>query len=209
MDRCPKCGATLRTPFTCESCGELLEPPTAPTPFAALGLVPAYDIDAALLRERLLALSRAMHPDYFAGADERTRALALRNTAELNASFSVLSDDFRRADHLVKTLGGPGEAQERSMPAEFLQQVLEWNELIEEARETGRGGSGPLRELEHDLLERRTALMLEIGRALTPLPAPGSAGLLRVRQLLNAVRYLDRALRESSELALAQASGRR
>ncbi len=204
MDRCPQCGATLRTPLLCESCFALLEPARAPTPFEALGLAPAYAVDGNALRSRVLELSRRLHPDYFGNADERTRELAQRSTAELNAAFQTLADDFRRADWLVKALGGPQEDQERSMPAEFLQEVLEWNEAIEEAR--GASGKDSLDGLGARLSSERAGLMRSVDARLTPLPDRGSGALVEVRKLLNAVRYLDRALREITELRLAQAA---
>jgi hypothetical protein len=43
---------------------------------------------------------------------------------------------------------------------------------------------------------------------LTPLPAPGSPALKRVRSELNAVRYIDRALSEIGTLRLERASQR-
>ncbi len=210
MDSCPRCRAPLGSPLVCESCGALL-PAGAPDPFRALGLLPAFALDRDALRTRVLALSRRLHPDFFANAPEAERELAERNTAELNAAHLILADDVRRADWLVKHLGGPGEDEERAMPAPFLQEVLEWNEAIEEARRPAAGADAraALDGLARSLEAERAALIERAGALLDPLPARGSAALVEARKLLNATRYLDRALREIAELKLAEASSAR
>jgi molecular chaperone HscB len=201
---CPSCGAELSTPLVCEACGALLAPGTPPTPFEALGLAPAYALDVGAARRRLLALSRAAHPDFHANAGDETRRRAEDNTAALNAAFRILSDDVRRADWLVRALGGPGEDEERAMPAAFLHEVLEWNEAIEAARDAEHDSAAraELATLATRLEGERAGSMQRIGSALDPLPATGSPALRKVRQELNAVRYLDRALREIRELSL-------
>ena len=152
-----------------------------------------------------------MHPDYFGNADEKTRERAQRSTAELNAAFQVLADEFLRADFLVSWLGGPREDQERAMPPEFLQEVLEWNEGIEEARSAGPDSAkrAALDPLERKLRSERSALMRKVAETLTPLPQPCARTLTETRKLLNAIRYLDRALGELAELRLEQSTNRR
>jgi len=204
MAVCPSCGAGAPTPLACGACGALLAPESPPTPFEVFGLEPAYAVDRAVLRKGLLEQTRRMHPDYF-GTDDEQRALAERNTASLNEAFEVLDDDFARADWLVRSRGGPGENEERQMPQEFLMEVLEWNETLEEARASGAGGA-ELDELERTLTGERERTFSELAAALTPLPETGAPALLGARRLLNAARYLDKTLREIAALRLARAS---
>ncbi|HEX6882757.1 MAG TPA: iron-sulfur cluster co-chaperone HscB C-terminal domain-containing protein [Planctomycetota bacterium] len=202
---CPSCGQALATPLLCEACGALLAPARAPTPFEAFGLEPGFVLDLAALRRRHLALSRELHPDMHARAEAETRRRAEDGTAALNAAYQVLADEDRRADWLVRALGGPGEDQERAMPQEFLLEVLEWNEKIEEARSAPTGSAERARldalvpALESERARRRAA----VGECLTPLPPAGAPALRRARQELNALRYLERALTEVGELRLA------
>jgi molecular chaperone HscB len=210
-NHCKSCAAPLASALVCEACG-VLQPVEAPVdPWAALGLPVGFALDARLLKQRMLALQRRMHPDFFGGATAEDRALAERNTAELNVAEGLLSDAASRADLLVQRLGGPDELAERQMPQAFLLEVLEWNETLDEAR-TAPPGS-PAREALDELEERLTAerrLALErIARRLAPLPAPGAAALTDVRRELNAVRYLERTLSTLSKLRLEQARGTR
>lgn len=206
LEACPSCGARPGSPLLCEGCGALLEPGRTPTPFAVLGLEPAYALDAAAMKKRFLALSRALHPDFHGTADAATRRLAEDSTAALNAAFQLLSDDAQRADWLVRALDGPREDQDRAMPAPFLDAVLEWNEAIESARHSAAGSSerAALQGLSVELRKAREQGMQRVADLLTPLPPAGSPVLRDVRQELNALRYLDRALRELAELRLAR-----
>lgn len=208
MTDCASCGAPLESPLVCEACGVLADPSAQaggdPSPFALFGLEPAWQVDREALRRRLLALTRRTHPDYFA-ADPAQRELAERASAALNEAHSVLEDDFRRADWLVRHLGGPDEQAERQMPQEFLMEVLEWNEALEAAREAQPGSPArELRPLRTELEAQRVECFEALSALLTPLPDQGAAALTEARRRLNAVRYLDRALTELAALALAQ-----
>jgi DnaJ-domain-containing protein 1 len=205
VEACPACGARPRSALACEACGALLEPPASASPFTLLGFEPAYALDAAALRRRFTTLSRALHPDFHSGADAPTRRRAEDNTAALNAAYQRLSDDARRADWLVQALGGPREEDERAMPAAFLEEVLEWNELIDAARAARAGAPERTRlgSLTDELSAARDAALRRVAAALTPLPLAGAPSLRAVRRELNGLRYLERALRELGELALA------
>jgi len=131
--------------------------------------------------------------------------LAEKNTATLNEAYEELSDDRRRADGLVRRLGGPDEVAERQMPQEFLMEVLEWNESLEDERSQP---SPALATLEAELEQRRTSTLQAVANLLTPLPAPGASQLTDVRRLLNALRYLQKTLSEIGALRLEQANSR-
>jgi len=206
MVRCPHCDAELAHPASCGSCGRLLEIPEAATPYEVLGLGDVtWSVDRDDLRTRLLKLTRDVHPDFFGTAGADVRALAERNSARINDAYAILSDDVARADWLVEHLGGPDEQTERTMPPEFLAEVLEWNELLEEARDSDTADPR-LEPLERELHERRGAALDTVARLLTPLPQHRSPDLKRVRAQLNAVRYVDRALSEIGTQRLARAS---
>lgn len=203
---CPKCWASLGSPLFCETCDELLEATKKPSPFASLGLAKAFPVDRMALRKRLLNYSRVLHPDFHTTNGAEARELAERNTAELNAAFEILSDDFRRADWIVGSLGGPADSQERQMPPAFLMEVLEWNEVIEEAQGASQDSEEfqALEPLEAQLRQERSEVMDQISDLLTPLPAMHAPELIEVRRRLNAVRYLDRTLEVIAELQLSQ-----
>jgi len=171
------------------------DPGDEPGPFLAFGLRPAWEVDESDLKQRLRRIGRIVHPDFHAGVPEQ-RALAEENSARLNHAFEVLLDPFLRADWIVEHLGGPSEQDERQMPQAFLMEVMEWNEVLDEVGPAAEGS--PEREvldrLARTLHDEHEARLSAIGARLIPLPAEGDEVLSRVRQELNAVRYLSRAL---------------
>ena len=208
MSRCPRCSAELETPVGCLACGAILPLGDAAEgldPFEVFGLEPASAVDAHDLRKRLLRFSRLVHPDFFATAGAEEKRRAEKASAILNTAHAILEDDASRADHLVRMLGGPDENAQREMPKEFLMEVLEWNETLEEARSGSSVPSDRLDALRSELVARRKRTLEAVSRLLTPLPSRGSGGLVQVRKELNAVRYVDRALGELEALRLARA----
>lgn len=199
---CTSCGAELETPLACAACGSLFEPPTEPTPYEVFGLEPAFAVDRDALRKRLLRFSRLAHPDFHSGRPEE--ALAEANSALLNRAHELLTDPVRRAGWLVGALGGPSESDERSMPQPFLMEVLEWNETLEEAR--ADPGAADLEPLRAELEAKRSDELDAVEALLTPLPEAGADTLADVRRHLNAIRYLDRALSQITELGLDRAA---
>lgn len=206
MALCPYCAVELETPASCPACKRPIDVDERATPFELLGIPLAFDVDVKDLRRRLLRQSRDIHPDYFGTADADVRALAEKNSARLNGAFEILADDAARADWIVRHLGGPDEQTERAMPQAFLLEVLEWNEILEESRAHTAALDPRLAPLEAELQERRGEALTAVRALLVPLPPGGSPELKRVRQHLNAVRYVDRALSEIETLRLARAA---
>ncbi|MBM3975734.1 MAG: Fe-S protein assembly co-chaperone HscB [Planctomycetes bacterium] len=210
MPDCARCSAALTSALVCEACGALVPGAAAGDPFAVFGLTTAYTIDARALRKRLLKLSRLLHPDFHGTAEAAQRELAAHHSAELNSAHEVLADDCRRADWLVRHLGGPSEQTERAMPQAFLMEVLEWNEALEAARGSAPGSAprAALGALAADLEAQRRALLQSLNRLLEPLPATGAPALADARRALNALRYIDRAAGEIAELVLGATAPR-
>ncbi|MDP6538087.1 MAG: iron-sulfur cluster co-chaperone HscB C-terminal domain-containing protein [Planctomycetota bacterium] len=205
---CPYCERRLETPFCCVSCEQLFRPEREPTPFEAFGLPLNYGVDCAELERRLLRYSRLVHPDFFVTASEDQRLIAEENTAALNGAFEILSDHARRSDWLITALGGPSAGDEKQLPQEFLMEVLEWGEGIEQARGAPAGSEArtALEPLAATLEKRRKESYRELNASLVPPPELGDERLTQARRLLNAIRYLDRTLEGLEALRLEQTS---
>lgn len=203
---CTSCGAGLETPLACGDCGTMMTPSTEASPFSVVGLDVAYTLDERDLAQRVRKVARLVHPDFFAAAGPTMRALAEAHGARLNEAHEILRDDVRRADWIVRHLGGPSEETERQMPQSFLLEVLEWNEALDEGASAPPGSTErlALAPLEQELERQRAAELASIATALDPLPERGSGTLTEVRRTLNAVRYLDRALRRLRDLRIGQ-----
>ncbi len=210
MSECSHCNEVLASPLACGSCETIFSVGGKLSPFDIFGMPPSAHVNRSKLRKRLLELQRLMHPDFHGQAGETLQGIAEHNTAELNSAFEVLSDAAQRASFLIEALGGPSESTERKMPQPFLMEVMEWNETLEELRE--ELGTAPL-SVAARLADFRAELSIERVRlieiVLDGLEAelgasqPSAHELAHLRQSLNAVRYIDRALDEAGKIRLA------
>jgi molecular chaperone HscB len=104
-------------------------------PFQTLGVPARFDFDAAELAQRHRDLSRALHPDKFAGAPAAERRLSLSRAIEVNDAFRVLKDPIRRAEALLRRAGVPvGETSEPKPSPALLMDMLERREELGDAR---------------------------------------------------------------------------
>ena len=158
--------------------------------FARLGMTKAFHIDEAELESKYLALSRACHPDFnqHLSADQQRDNLA--NAAALNESYAIVRDPFRRAEHLLMSVGGPSAATQKEMPADFLEEMLELRMTIAEM-EANPQAHHEKEALRKQLENRRDSLVNEAGQLLESFQNGGGPQRLNhVRRLLNSVKYV-------------------
>jgi molecular chaperone HscB len=101
-------------------------------PFALLGAPRRFDLDLPRLEKTHRELSRALHPDKFAGASHSERRAALEKAASVNEAFRILKDPIRRAEALFQ-LAGATTDEPKASPA-FLMDMMDQREALAEAR---------------------------------------------------------------------------
>jgi molecular chaperone HscB len=104
-------------------------------PFATLGIARSFDVDLDAIERIHRELSRALHPDKFAGGGRSERSAALAKAMEVNEAWRVVRDPIRRAEALLKLSGaGVREGEEPRPSQEFLMDMLEQREALSDAR---------------------------------------------------------------------------
>ncbi len=162
--------------------------------FERLGLPRRFSIEKAELERQYLARSRAVHPDFFQAAGDLEQRASLDSSAGLNEAYSALSDPFRRADYLLQLEGGPTAAEMKSMPAVFLEEMLELRMEIEEIkqeRDTDR-----FEDLAKRLAAQQSGLLAEIEKQYKSEMSDRQSRLREIRQLLNATKYVQGLIRD-------------
>ncbi len=132
-------------------------------PFDLFDVDPAYDLDLGVLERRHRDLSRALHPDRYAGrpADERRQALG--KSIEVNDAWRVLRDPVRRAEALLTRLGAlVQESQSPPTDQELLMEIMDLREELSAARqkhdpEAVIRVSGKVRQRQAQLTDRMAA----------------------------------------------------
>lgn len=111
-------------------------------PFDALGLSPAFDLDLSEAERRHLELSKALHPDRYAGRPAAERRQALGKAIEVNEAWRKLRDPVDRASALLSRLGlALEEGAEPKPDPELLMDMMERREELSRAgreRDEGR-----------------------------------------------------------------------
>lgn len=163
-------------------------------PFDILGLEPAFDLDAAALQRAYLRRSAVLHPDH---AGEETEAQA----AALNDARAALENPERRAEILLKRLGGPAREEDRTLPPAFLSEIMSIREQIEE--DQAAGDPSRMDHWERWAQERRRGHISEVGKLLNQALEAARQGrtpdpevLRAVRRELNVWRYTERLLEQ-------------
>ena len=173
----------------------------------------------AALEHEFHRLSRKLHPDRFARAQENEKQWSLADTALLNDAYRTLKDPIRRTEYLLKLHGaeigeehaGKDRAKDPSrVPADLLEEVFDLNMQLEEmrmARKMGETDPELQASLEQakkkfdgllDEVDRRPARAMEgVGRRATQ-------ALARKRRktmvaLLDRRRYLSNLVRDVTE----------
>lgn len=108
--------------------------PNARDAFDTMGVEPRFDVDDRELERRHRELSRALHPDRYAGKPAAERRMALGKAIEVNDAFRVLCDPIRRAEALARRSGlAVGETTEPKPPPDLLMEMMEAREELSDA----------------------------------------------------------------------------
>jgi molecular chaperone HscB len=164
-------------------------------PYDTLGLAPVFELDPTTLERRHRELSRALHPDRYAGRPSGERQRALGRAIEVNEAFRQLRDVVLRTEVLLARLGHPtSETSARSAEPALLMEVMEQREALGEARQSR--DLARVRGLARAVAAREQRLVAEMAKAFVQQPPDVS----RIETLLGELRYRRRFLEEAASV---------
>ena len=167
-------------------------------PFETLGAEPRFDLDLRTLEQRHRDLSRALHPDRYAGTPAAERRLALGRAIEVNEAWRVLRDPIRRAEALLARAGL--EVREDAAPKPSPALLMDMMEAREELSETAKKrDAGKIAALGEAMRRREREALSAVAVGIDG--AGGDAERLRaVLPLIGELRYYRRFLDEVSAI---------
>ncbi|HYB42282.1 MAG TPA: Fe-S protein assembly co-chaperone HscB [Candidatus Methylomirabilis sp.] len=116
--------------------------------FEIFGLPRTLELDGDELRRRFYALSRRHHPDFHQAGGVEEQAAALERSAAINRAYRTLRDPMARVEYVIALAEGretrEGTEVKPAVPRDLLEEMLELQEALEEARSSGL--DGPARE---------------------------------------------------------------
>lgn len=100
--------------------------------FELFSIEPGFSIDKNALSARFRQLQTQYHPDNFAAADEREKALALHKASEINEAYQTLSHPAQRAEYLLSLAGVDLASEQQTLKdLDFLMAQMTLREELE------------------------------------------------------------------------------
>jgi molecular chaperone HscB len=151
-------------------------------PFETLGIEPKFDIDLRAVEQRHRDLSKALHPDRYAGAPAAERRLSLSRAIDVNEAWRAVRD--------------PVEVSETSAPKPSPELLMEMMEVREELSDAARSrDAAKVAKLARSMSARQDATLQSLGSRIGA--AKGDPGNLQaVLPILGELRYIRRFLEE-------------
>jgi len=190
--KCATCDMLAHAPLVCPECHELLGHVQGADYFELLGLPRSYRIDESALSSRYRAVSRNIHPDRFAGADDEMQSIALRLSAAVNRAYEVLRDPLLRAEYLLESTGGASAAKDKSVPGDLLTRVMMTREEMEDAR--AGGDEAKVERIRREVADDKARVEGRIAMLCDQLSSGDEGVKKQLRAELNAVKYLNNLL---------------
>ncbi|MEQ9327392.1 MAG: Fe-S protein assembly co-chaperone HscB [Rhodospirillales bacterium] len=118
----------------CPTCGAI-QPPGQADRFTRFGQPAGFDIDEAALETVYFDLQRKLHPDRFATASPKERALSQSQAIAVNEAYETLRDPLRRAAYLLTLKGRTADVDRDATinDPELLMESMEAREALAEA----------------------------------------------------------------------------
>ncbi|MGD0732242.1 MAG: Fe-S protein assembly co-chaperone HscB [Terracidiphilus sp.] len=204
----------------CPHCSKIQPPPGCDF-YQVFGLERRFQVDLPALEREFHRLSRKVHPDRFARAEETEREWSLADTALLNDAYRTLKDPLFRTEYLLKLEGaeigeefaGKDRKDQKDtsrVPADLLEEVFELNMQLEEMRMARKMGETDL-EVQASLEQAKAkfeGLLDEVDRELRAewkVWDEGDAAARHAAQktmvaLLDRRRYLNNLVRDVTEV---------
>jgi len=200
----------------CPHCSKI-QPPPGGDYFSVFGLTPRLDLDLGSLEHEFHRLSRKLHPDRFARAQDNEKQWSLADTALLNDAYRTLKDPIHRTEYLLKLHGaeigeqhsGKDREDPSRVPADLLEEVFDLNMQLEEMRMARKLGETD-RELQASLEQAKSkfdGLLDDVDQDLRAQWQIWDEGDIVTRQaaqktmvaLLDRRRYLSNLVRDVTE----------
>jgi molecular chaperone HscB len=84
------------------------------------------------LSRKYFELQKQYHPDNYADQSEQEQEMALKASAQINEAYNVLRNEEKTLEYFLQLKGQLEDADTYRLPADFLMEMMELNEELEE-----------------------------------------------------------------------------
>lgn len=153
-----------------------------------------YDIpvslnpDQRLVKQRFYELSRKYHPDFFSNASADEQAQALETSSAVNKAYKVFMNRDETIRYVLLQKGLLEEEEKYQLPAEFLMEMMELNEAVEDKSAVG-GVQSAVENIQTEIYEPVKTIIEDYKEGVT-----SKEELLQVKEYYFKKKYLNRIL---------------
>lgn len=134
LNKCWHCGKEHHTCVKfCEECKKLQPLDRTVNYFEVMGINKSFTVDTKSLTKTFRKLQTEFHPDKFSISLEIEQQYAVDHSSEINKAYRCLLHPVERALYLLDLAGQPLHEGQLDMDPEFLMEIMEVNEELEEA----------------------------------------------------------------------------
>jgi len=162
--------------------------------FKLFGLQQEFELNIEDLTSRYRALQSKIHPDKFANASEKERALSVQKAALVNDAYQTLKSPLRRAKYMLYLCDINLDSAQNAAPmsASFLMEQMELRESLTEIQKS-TNPNDRLKDIFEHINNKEQALISSISIKLT------NASKENIEEAANNVRQLQFFLKLQEE----------
>ncbi|CAD1476767.1 unnamed protein product, partial [Heterotrigona itama] len=131
--KCWNCNFVYKSDLFCSKCKVLQEPPESLTYFDIIGISRSYDVKITEIQKKYKELQKLLHPDKYSTKSEKEKQLSENLSSLVNKAYTTLIHPLKRGLYILKLNGITISEETDNINAEFLMEIMEKNEEIEDA----------------------------------------------------------------------------
>ena len=89
-------------------------------------------VDRTVLAKKYFELQRKFHPDYHTDDTEAEQSDILEMSSAVNKAFAIFKDEQKTIAYYLQLKGFLEEEEKYNLPADFLMEMIEVNELLDD-----------------------------------------------------------------------------
>jgi len=100
--------------------------------FELFELPVSLKLDKALLSKKYVELQKKFHPDFYLNAPEEEQAEVLEKSSAINKALKIFQNEDQLIKYVLHIKGILEEEEKYELPADFLMEMMELNEYLDE-----------------------------------------------------------------------------
>eukprot|EP00128_Syssomonas_multiformis_P014927 Colp12_sorted_trinity150504_noHs@21425 len=177
---CWACKEELNRHLICPKCSSIQAPDLEISYFDIFELPVNFDIDARELEKSFKNLQWQLHPDKVSFKPQLEQQFSHVQSSLVNKAYQVLKNPLKRGLYMLELYGKPVEEGQTSQDVDFLMEVMEVNEELEDAK------------TEEDVAEIRKRNQVNLDKSIADAKEAFEAkNIDEAREILSRMQYYD------------------